>query len=132
MLLQIGSSPRSMSMNRRYKGGILLTTLLFVFLFSFIFILVLEDFQLTQRFTKRTNDYYVAKTMVSMFLSDIKQEQYPLEKKGQQRFSKGILYYEFDQTTVLFIVQVNQITYQFQEEYHAVKKDDSQKNNTDD
>ncbi|EOH92839.1 hypothetical protein UAW_02880 [Enterococcus haemoperoxidus ATCC BAA-382] len=112
-------------MNKRYKGGVLLTTLLLVFLFSFIFMLVLEDFQLTQKFTKNTKDYYVAKTMVSMFLYDIKQEQASLEKEGQQRFSSGILEYRYDQTTIKFIIHINQTTYEFQEEYRVMKKESS-------
>ncbi|MGX7149350.1 competence type IV pilus minor pilin ComGG [Enterococcus ureasiticus] len=109
-------------MNKKYKGGVLLTALLFVFLFSFIFTLVLEDFQLTHRFTKKTKDYYIAKTMVSMFLSDIKQEKQQLVKKGYQNFSIGTLQYEYDQATISIVVQLNQTTYSFQEQYKEVKK----------
>ncbi|WP_086313838.1 hypothetical protein A5821_001380 [Enterococcus sp. 7F3_DIV0205] len=110
-------------MNNKYKGGVLFTALLFVFLFSFIFMLVLEDFQLTQRFTKKTRDYYVAKTMVSMFLSDVKQELRPLEKSCQLRYSVGLLQYEYDQSTINFLVHVNQTTYRFQEIYRKETTD---------
>lgn len=116
-------------MNKRYKGGVLLTALLFVFLFSFIFTLVLEDFQLMQRFTKKTKDYYIAKTMISMFLSDIKQEKQSLTKKGHQNFSTGLLTYEYDQTTLTIVVQVDQAIYRFQEEYREVKTDQTKSNN---
>lgn len=109
-------------MSNRYKGGILLTTLLLVFLFSFIFIWVLEDFQLTQRFTQETKDYYIAKTMVSMFLTDIRQETQPLGKRGQQHFSSGTLQYEYDQKTINFVIQLNQTRYRFQMNYQAVEK----------
>ncbi|EOI03082.1 hypothetical protein UAY_00829 [Enterococcus moraviensis ATCC BAA-383] len=111
-------------MNKRYNGGILLTTLLLVFLFSFIFMLILEDFQLTQAFTKKTKDYYIAKIMVSMFLSDRKKEQKSFEKKGEQRYSTGILQYEYNETIVWFTIEVNQATYKFKEEYHKSKKAD--------
>lgn len=117
MLQQNGLSHKSMKMNRQYKGGILLTTLLFVFLFSFLFVLVLDDFQLTQRFTQKTKDYYSAKIMVSMFLSDVKEEQYPLEKTGHQHFSTGMLYYEYKQPILKLTVQLKQTTYTFQEKY---------------
>lgn len=110
-------------MNDRYKGGVLLTTLLLTFLFSFIFILVLEDFELTQQFTQKTKDYYVAKTMVSMFLTDIRQEVYPVAKSGQQNFSTGILQYEYDQTTFNFVIKLNQTIYKFQEEYQESEKE---------
>ncbi|MGX7136705.1 competence type IV pilus minor pilin ComGG [Enterococcus silesiacus] len=112
-----------MRINQYYKGGILLTTLLFVFLFSFLFVLVLEDFQLTQRFTQKTKDYYSAKIMVSMFLSDVKQEQYPLEKAGNQHFSTGTLHYEYKQPTLNLTVQLKQTTYTFQEKYLEREKE---------
>ncbi|WP_207694134.1 hypothetical protein DOK67_0001925 [Enterococcus sp. DIV0212c] len=104
-------------MKKRHRGGVLLTALLFIFLFSFIFMLVLEDFQLTQRFAQKTRDYYIAKTMISMFFFDVKQEQRTLDKTGYQKFSTGILQYEYDQKTVKFTVQLNQAIYKFQEEY---------------
>lgn len=112
-------------MNRQYKGGILLTTLLFVFLFSFLFALVLDDFQLTQRFTQQTKDYYSAKAMVSMFLSDVKQEQYLIEETGYQHFSTGTLYYEYKQPILKFTVQLKQTTYTFQEKYLEREKEKS-------
>ncbi|MBO0440882.1 competence type IV pilus minor pilin ComGG [Candidatus Enterococcus ikei] len=104
-------------MKKRHRGGVLLTALLFIFLFSFIFILVLEDFQLTQRFSQKTRDYYIARTMSSMFFFDVKQEQRTLDKTGYQKFSTGILYYEYDQKTIKFTVRLDQETYKFQEEY---------------
>lgn len=112
-------------MKNKYRGGILLTALLFLFLFSFIFTLVLEDFQMTQRFSQKTTTYYIAKTMVSMFLSDVKQGHQLLEEAGQQHFSTGTFRYEYDQRTVKFTVQINQITYKFQEEYQQRKKSDT-------
>lgn len=113
-------------MSDKYKGGVLLTTLLLVFLFSFIFMLVLEDFQLTQRFTHETKEYYIAKTMISMFLADIRQEAQPLGKVGQQRFSSGTLQYQYDQKTIHFIIQLNQRRYRFQINYQEVEKEKGQ------
>lgn len=122
MLLQSGLSRVSMSMNKRYKGGVLPTALLFVFLFSFIFTFVLEDFQLTQRFTKKTKEYYIAKTMLSMFLADLKSEKRALVKKGQQNFSTGILRYEYNQPILDVTIHLNQTTYKFQEQYQEENK----------
>lgn len=122
MLRQNGSLHRSTNMTKRYKGGVLFTALLFVFLFSFIFTLVLEDFQLTQRFTKKTKDYYIAKTMVSMFLSDVRQEKQSLAKQGYQNFSTGTLKYRYDQVTLSVVVELNQMTYTFQEAYQQDKE----------
>lgn len=123
-LLQNGSLLGIISMNDNYKGGILLTALLVVFLFSFIFIQVLDDFQLTQQFTQKTKEYYIAKTMVSMLLSDVKQGNAKLKNKGQQNFSAGIVHYEYDRAVLTFVVQLNQKTYKFQEEYqeNEIKK----------
>lgn len=111
----------NIKMKNKYKGGILLTTLLLVFLFSFIFMLVLEDFWLTQRFTQKTKEYYIAQTMVSMFLSDVKQGRESLGKKGEQKFSAGTIQYEYEQMKLNVIVHVNNKTFRFQEEYQEIK-----------
>lgn len=108
-------------MNKKYKGGVLLITLLFVFLFSFIFMLVLEDFQLTQRFATKTKDYYTAKTMVSMFLAEFRQKKHPLAKKGYEHFSTGELKYEYDKEVLRVVVRLNQTIYTFQEHYREEK-----------
>lgn len=108
-------------MKYNYRGGILLTALLFLFLFSFLFTLVIEDFQVTQHFSKNTKDYYTAKIMVSMFLFEVKQEHRSLEKEGQQAFSEGILNYQYDERTIYFSIELGQQSYTFQEEYSLAK-----------
>ncbi|OJG27526.1 hypothetical protein RU98_GL002615 [Enterococcus caccae] len=85
----------------------------------------MEEFQLTQRFTHKTKEYYIAKTMVSMLLFDIKEGQKGLEKKGHQDFSSGKVQYEYDRIRLKFIVQLNQKTYRFQEDY---REDEKEKN----
>lgn len=108
-------------MKYNYRGGILLTALLFIFLFIFLFALVIEDFQVTQHFSKNTKDYYTAKIMVSMFLFEVKQEKRLLERKGQQVFSEGILNYNCDERTIYFSVELGQKSYTFQEDYSLTK-----------
>ncbi|MEI5995051.1 competence type IV pilus minor pilin ComGG [Candidatus Enterococcus mansonii] len=103
-------------MKNRHKGGILLTALLFTFLFSFIFILVLEDFKLSQHFSVQTKDYYTAKTIARLFVSTIKKQKV-IEKSGRQQFSEGILEYEYDKKTLKIIININKKYYQFQERY---------------
>lgn len=110
-------------MKYNYRGGILLTALLFIFLFSFLFTLVIEDFKVTQHFSKNTKDYYTARIMVSMFLFEVKQEQRSLQKEGQQVFSEGILNYKSDERTIYFSVKLGQQSYNFQEEYSLAKTD---------
>lgn len=116
-------------MRSKYKGGVLLTTILLVFLFSFIFILILEDFQLTQRFTKNTKEYYTAKTMVSMFLYEVKRERQPLANKGNQAFSVGTLDYEYDGMAITCVVQLNNRVYKFKESYQKAKKEETDSKN---
>ncbi|OJG72001.1 hypothetical protein RV12_GL001084 [Enterococcus quebecensis] len=62
--------------------------------------------------------------MVSIFLYNIKQEKEKLKKEGQQKYSTGMLYYKYDQTTLNFRVRLDQTqaTYQFQENYPKVEK----------
>lgn len=101
----------------KHKGGILLTALLFIYLFSFIFILVLEDFKLTQQFVLETKNFYIAKTMVSMFLFDLKQENKEVKHMGQECFSSGSLEYTYDQNKLNFSITIGGQRYNFQENY---------------
>ncbi|MCA5013204.1 MULTISPECIES: competence type IV pilus minor pilin ComGG [unclassified Enterococcus] len=104
-------------MKKGYKGGILLTSLLLVFLSSSLFLLVLEEFKLAQQFSQKTKDYYIAKTMVSMFLAEVKQKSDPLDPKGTQEFSAGHLTYSYAQQTLTIVVKMNHTTYTFNEVY---------------
>ncbi|MGX7113259.1 competence type IV pilus minor pilin ComGG [Enterococcus termitis] len=110
-----------------YKGGILLTTILFLFLFSSLFTLVLEEFKLTQQFTQKSKEYYIAKTMVSIFISEIKQSKKMIDKEGYQDFSSGRLTYEYDQKTIICTIFINQKSYTFHEFYQPKQESDELK-----
>lgn len=101
-------------MKTKYRGGILLSALLFLFLLSFLFLIVLEDFQLTQRFSKKTKDFYTAQIMVDMFLFEAEQKK-ELKLKGEINFSTGKLHYIFNKNTIEIVVVIGKDTYQFQE-----------------
>jgi uncharacterized membrane protein YeiB len=109
----------------RYKpqGGILLTVLLLVFLFSFLFEVVLDDYRITDKFTQKTSNYYLAKTMASMFLQEMKEEQ--IEKSGQQTFSSGVLYYDYQNDSIVFTVKLENQVITFQEKAPVKKQKQS-------
>ncbi len=116
----------SREMKKKYRGGVLFTALLLVYLSSFLFLLVLEEFKLAQQFSQKTKDYYISKTMVSMFLSEVKQKNTPLEPKGSQEFSTGQLTYSYARKKLTIIVKINHTTYTFDEVYQPkVSKDKS-------
>ncbi|MTD42336.1 hypothetical protein GIX45_27655 [Erwinia sp. CPCC 100877] len=95
-------------MRHKPQGGILLTVLLLIFLFSFMFEVVLEDYRTAEQFSQKTSNYYLAKTMASLFLQEFKEN--PTEKSGQQKFSSGILYYECQNDLIIITVKFeNQI-----------------------
>ena len=81
--------------------------------------MVLEEFKLSQQFTQKTKEYYVAKTMVSMFLAEIKQTDKKVEQKGQRGFSAGQLNYEYNQEKFTIFVNVNDQNYTFYEDYQS-------------
>ena len=88
-----------------------MTTLLFFFLFSFLFLTILEDFKLTQQFYFETKDFYIAKMMAYMFLTTEK----ITEEKGKIDFSTGMLRYSYEAETILLDIQVNNKHFQFKE-----------------
>ncbi|MHC5229911.1 competence type IV pilus minor pilin ComGG [Enterococcus sp. LJL99] len=88
-----------------------MTTLLFFFLFSFLFLTILEDFKLTQQFYFETKDFYIAKMMVHLFLTT---EKIPAEK-GEITFSAGTLLYNCEGESVSMQITVNKKQYFFEE-----------------
>jgi hypothetical protein len=110
---QDGLFLKSPLLNHKPQGGILLTVLLLVFLFSFLFEVVLDDYRIAGQFTKKTSNYYLAKTMASMFLLEAKEDQ--TEKSGQQKFSSGILYYEYQEDSIAFTVKLDNQVITFHE-----------------
>ena len=89
-----------------------MTTVLFLFLLSFLFLTILEDFKLTQQFYFETKDYYIAKIMTQVFLTN---KKIPTEK-GELTFSKGTLFYHVKGNYISMEVKINNRNYIFKEE----------------
>lgn len=102
-------------MKLNYKGGVLLTTLLFVFLFAFLFHLLLDNFQLTRKFAEKTKQFYHAKSMVYMVVEDVKNQTLALEK-GSQTFTDAEVTYQKKADQLIFTVDIAGQTYVFEEE----------------
>ena len=53
----------------------------FVYLMSFLALQLLEERQLTQKFTQATQEYYAGKSILHLFLADVKQNRRKLKQK---------------------------------------------------
>lgn len=100
-------------MNNRYRGGVLLTALLFMLFFSFLFSLVVEETQLTNHFSMKTQEFYTAKIIYSIFFINLKQQSQDLAPVGVIHYSKGELSYTINGDYILTEITVNQKKYQF-------------------
>lgn len=112
-------------MSRTYRGGVLLTALLFVMLFSFLFSLVVEEAQLTHRFSIKTQDFYSAKIIYSIFCMEVEQAAQPLPQKGAIHYSEGELSYSVEGEHLVTDILVNQKKYQFKKNYSPNKRKNS-------
>lgn len=101
-----------------YKGGTLLTSLFIVCLFSFLFLLTLENFQLTRNFDEKTKSFYLAKIMVKMTINEIEGQ-----KEGSVSFSEGHVEYRKKEDKVLLTVYVMNTEYFFEENLSINKKE---------
>lgn len=96
---------------KQNEGGILLTALLFLALFSGVLLIILEDYQVSQNFYLESRDLYTMKTMKEMFLD----EYYTKSEKitNPVEFSTGtITYKETDQLVISVTVNGNTIAFQ--------------------
>ncbi|MEO1773144.1 competence type IV pilus minor pilin ComGG [Candidatus Enterococcus ferrettii] len=97
-------------MNKR--GGILISVLLFIFLFSFLVLQLLFTYRQTADFSKRTIQLYQAKIAKEEFLivyQPLKEEQ------GTWLFDQGDLSYEKKKDTVKICVTIQGKMYTFSE-----------------
>ena len=67
-------------MRQKYSGNLLFTAMAIVYLMSFLALQLLEERQLTQKFTQATQEYY-AKSIFHLFLADVKQNRRKLKQK---------------------------------------------------
>ena len=94
------------------RGGVLLSVLLAIFLFSFLLLNLTTSYHQTADLVARTEQLYQAKIAKELFLADY----YKLkDKKGVWKFNKGELTYETEQDHVKIIVKIKKKTYQFYE-----------------
>ncbi|MGC6768324.1 competence type IV pilus minor pilin ComGG [Enterococcus sp. LJL128] len=110
-------------MKQRYRGSTMITALLFFYLFGVLFLIVAEDYQLTVQYSKKTQAFYTAKVICSMFLSEFRQYQNE-DNQGTKTYSKGVLNYKLENQKMTMIVQTSGATYTF---YEAVKKTEKDK-----
>ena len=110
---------RSLTENRKEehgslnsRGGVLLSVLMAIFLFSFLLLKLTISCHQTADLVTRTEQLYQAKIAKELFLAD-----YPSlnDKKGTWGFNEGEITYETEQDRVKIIVKIKKKTYHFYE-----------------
>lgn len=94
------------------QGGVLLTVLLAIFLFSFLLLNLTTSYHQTTDLVSRTEQLYQAKIAKELFLAE-----YPKlkEKNGEWHFNLGELIYETNQDQIKMTVKIERKTYHFSE-----------------
>ncbi|MDT2490718.1 competence type IV pilus minor pilin ComGG [Enterococcus avium] len=103
------------------QGGVLLSVLLAIFLFSFLLLNLTTSYHQTADLVERTEHLYQAKIAKELFLAD-----YPKlkEKEGVWEFNKGGLSYETEEDYVKIDVKIKKKTYQFCEKISTSNSSD--------
>ncbi len=103
------------------QGGILLSVLLAIFLFSFLLLNLTTSYHQTADLTKRTEQLYEAKIARELFLAD-----YPKlkNKNGVWKFNKGEIAYETEANRLVMNVKIKKKTYQFFEKNRTSNSSD--------
>lgn len=99
---------------KKYEGSVLVAVLLFFYLFTQFFLLMVTDYRLTHSFAGSTKDFYTAKIMKTMFLSEIA-EIHDLRENGQLTYSTGSLEYVKENMALEIIITVSGKRYIFHE-----------------
>lgn len=94
------------------RGGVLLSVLLAIFLFSFLLLNLTTSYYQTADLVARTEQLYQAKIAKELFLAD-----YPKlnDKKGTWEFNRGEILYETEKTRVKIEVKIKKRVYKFYE-----------------
>lgn len=97
---------------KKYKGSVIVTVLLFFYLFMQFFLLMVTDYRLTHSYTESTRDFYTARIMKMMFLSEIKKGE-SLGMEGSLTYSTVMVeFYRTDQEIeIQVIVSENRYTF---------------------
>lgn len=103
------------TIDKHFLGGLLLTGMLFMFLFSFILTITIIEFKETQQFTTATVDYYKARIMVLFLLKNLPKSGTTVSIQGEQVYNEGHLVYQIRGNHLEIVVTVGTHVYQFKE-----------------
>lgn len=98
------------------QGGILLSVLLAIFLFSFLLLNLSLSYQQTVDLVDRTQDLYRAKIAKELFLADYKNES---TENGVWKFNQGELSYQKEGKQVKMTVKIKKKIYHFSEKINT-------------
>ncbi len=103
------------------QGGILLSVLLAIFLFSFLLLNLTTSYHQTADLTKRTEQLYEAKIAKELFLADYSKLK---NKNGVWKFNKGEIAYKTEANRLVMNVKIKKKTYQFFEKNRTSNSSD--------
>ena len=108
-------------MRQKYSGNLLFTAMAFVYLMSFLALQLLEERQLTQKFTQATQEYYAGKSIFHLFLADVKRK---LKTEERLVYAQVTLDYTYKNEQLRITVLLNKSgrKYQYQERVSHQKK----------
>lgn len=94
------------------QGGILLSVLLAIFLFSFLLLKLTVSYHQTADLVQRTQQLYEARIAKELFLADYKKLD---PEKGSWAFNKGLITYEKRPEQLVVLVKIEKKKYYFYE-----------------
>ncbi|EGO8385889.1 hypothetical protein OPL79_001485 [Enterococcus faecalis] len=111
-------------MRQKYSGNLLFTAMAIVYLMSFLALQLLEERQLTQKFTQATQEYYAGKSIFHLFLADVKQNRRKLKTEERLVYAQVTLDYTYKNEQLRITVLLNKSgrKYQYQERVSHQKK----------
>ena len=111
-------------MRQKYSGNLLFTAMAIVYLMSFLALQLLEERQLTQKFTQATQEYYAGKSIFHLFLADVKQNRRKLKTDERLVYEQVTLNYTYKNEQLRITVLLNKYgrKYQYQERVSHQKK----------
>ena len=111
-------------MRQKYSGNLLFTAMAIVYLMSFLALQLLEERQLTQKFTQATQEYYAGKSIFHLFLADVKQNRRKLKTEERLVYGQVTLDYTYknEQLRITVILNKSGRKYQYQERVSHQKK----------
>lgn len=103
------------------QGGVLLSVLLAIFLFSFLLLNLTTSYYQTADLVSRTEQLYEAKIAKELFLADYPELK---NKNGIWNFNKGELVYDTEENRVKIVVKMKEKTYLFYESINTSNSSD--------